>query len=75
VISHDIYEPLPYLSICDGIGVIPLAWQPLGWEVPVKRRNSKRGLVNPGLPGRTSTNSARRTRNSPASRPAIKKKR
>ena len=73
--SHEIHEPLQYLSCCDGIGAVHVAWQQLGWEVPVKRRNSKRGLVNRGLPGRTSTNSARRTRNSPALGPAKKKKR
>jgi hypothetical protein len=64
-----------YASVCDGIGALHLAWQPLGLGVPVKRRSSKRGIVNPGLPGRTSMNGARRTRNSPASRPAKKKKR
>jgi len=63
-----------YASICDGIGVIPPAWELLGNRVPVKHRNSKRGLVNPGLPGRTLTNGACRTRNSPAARPAKKKK-
>ena len=65
---------LRYLSVCDGIGAVHLAWQLLGWEVPVKHRNSKRGLVAPGLPGRTSTNGASRTRNSSVVRPAIKKK-
>lgn len=73
--SHEIYEPLQYLSCCDGIGAVHVAWQQLGWEVPDNRRNSKQGPVNPGLPGRTATNGARRTRNSPAARPAKKKKR
>jgi DNA (cytosine-5)-methyltransferase 1 len=32
VISHDIYGRLRYLSVCDGIGAVHLAWQQLGWE-------------------------------------------
>lgn len=41
-----------YLSICDGIGAVPLAWQPLGRKVSVKGRESNRGRANPELPAR-----------------------
>lgn len=30
--SYEIYGPLRYLSVCDGIGAAHLAWQQLGWE-------------------------------------------
>ncbi len=32
MIAHEIYGPLRYLSLCDGIGAVHLAWQQLGWE-------------------------------------------
>ena len=32
MISHDIDGRLRYLSVCDGIGAVHLAWQQLGWE-------------------------------------------
>jgi len=30
--SYEIYGRLRYLSVCDGIGAVHLAWQQLGWE-------------------------------------------
>lgn len=32
MISHESYGRLRYLSVCDGIGAVHLAWQQLGWE-------------------------------------------
>ena len=30
--SHESYGSLRYLSVCDGIGAVHLAWQQFGWE-------------------------------------------
>jgi hypothetical protein len=41
-----------YLSVCDGIGAVHLAWQPLGWEVSAKGCESNHGRANSGLTAR-----------------------
>ena len=43
-----------FLSVCDGVGAVPLAWHTPGASIRIKSRDSNRGHADPGLAaGRT----------------------